>query len=277
MLDAYPKIYRYGAHKDHLHLLEGDVNRILVQEKIDGSQISFMAVNDQLYVRSRNRMLCIDNPDKQWQAAIQSLKDRLPLIPQRVVFRGEYLSTPKHNTLGYDRVPVGHIMLFEPTEYYRVNFGFEWTPTTLYDGRVDLTTYLNGPGTSILGGSKIEGVVVKNKNNGVMAKLVRPEFQETHKKDWAERHPHTLGIEETFSRRFKSTRRFEKAVQRLRDEGQLTGQPQDIPLIVRTVQDDLVNEEREAIMTMLFDHYVNKFRKLSTQGLAEWYKGSINL
>jgi len=60
VLHSYPNVYQLG-HKLVSNVLDGYV---LVQEKIDGSQISFgIDENGKLNMRSKNKEIDVENPD----------------------------------------------------------------------------------------------------------------------------------------------------------------------------------------------------------------------
>ena len=151
-------------------------HQVVVQEKIDGSQISFGKKGGELFVRNKNKMIDVDCPDGLFANAVSVLKDRS--LPDGYVFRGEYLKTPKHNVLAYDRIPKDHIIIYDiekgdgtnhylsPIETQKIAFGvgFETVPTfrdylfedidqSIIDGLMN--------NRSILGGQLIEGLVFK--------------------------------------------------------------------------------------------------------------------
>ena len=192
MLHSYPSIYALG-HRYLGHIFD-DV--VVVQEKIDGSQFSFGLLDGELQCRSKGQQLVIDAPEKMFSKAVQTvvgLKDRLT---PGLTYRAEYLEKPKHNTLAYQRVPQGHLIIYDvmlgeedycsPAEvlWLASCLGLEIVPT-YYEGTVPSMDFLQGCLThqSILGGTTIEGVVVKSytlfgpDKKPLMAKLVQEDFQ----------------------------------------------------------------------------------------------------
>jgi hypothetical protein len=108
-IHSYPSIYNLG-HKAIADLLKG---LVIVEEKVDGSQISFGKRDGKLFARSKGATLNLVAPDGMFSeacAVINSLRDKLP---NNMVFRGEYLRRPHHNVLTYDRTPDNHIIIFD--------------------------------------------------------------------------------------------------------------------------------------------------------------------
>jgi hypothetical protein len=115
---SYPSIFALG-HRAVRDLL---LHPHTIEEKVDGSQFSFgIFPNDPtseqwespLRVRSKGAVMNPDAPEKMFTKAVESVKERLHLLTPGWTYRGEYLAKPKHNTLCYDRVPTGHVILFD--------------------------------------------------------------------------------------------------------------------------------------------------------------------
>ena len=107
--NSYPKVLQLG-HRYLNNLLIGDY---IVEEKIDGSQISFGVYDGELHIRSKGAQLYADNPEGMFKEGIEyisSIKDKLT---SGWTYRGEYLRKPKHNALAYDRIPQNHIVIFD--------------------------------------------------------------------------------------------------------------------------------------------------------------------
>ena len=174
-LSSYPKIRPVG-HKLLDGLFDGTV--LPIQEKIDGSQFSFGRLDDQLIMRSKN--VRIENHDvpKIFRFAVKYILELYNngKLTEGYVYRGEVLETPKHNTLVYGRIPRHNIILFDimraPESYidykslcYNAQqLDLEAVPllgTTKHPlTREQLNKYFQFE--SILGGTKIEGIVIKN-------------------------------------------------------------------------------------------------------------------
>jgi hypothetical protein len=134
---------------------------------------------------------------------------------------------------------------------------------------------------SILSGTAIEGVVIKNYSKlgedrkPLMAKIVRPDFQVVNKKNWRLANPTASDILSHIIEMYKTDARWQKAVQHLRDDNRLTGTMRDIPALMTEVRDDTRKECEEEIKQLLFDHYLKKIGAGITSGLPEWYKTQI--
>lgn len=75
----YPKIEHYGSR--NVRDIDSIASMIIVQEKLDGSQISFMRTDaGTLRVWSKNRELDLANPDKMFAPAVESLQIRAEKI-----------------------------------------------------------------------------------------------------------------------------------------------------------------------------------------------------
>lgn len=296
MIPSYPSPKHLGDRSVR-NIFEGPV---VVQEKIDGSQISFR-LNDEgdLEVKSRSTLLNVLAPDKMFSKAVEHLQSVKDKLSPGLIYRGEYLSRPKHNVLCYDRVPVGGIALFdvfhtdsgafagmETVAGHASLLGLEPCPV-LFEG------VLAGPEAlrpmldrvSVLGGAKIEGVVVKNYalvtdiDSTFAAKFVSEEFKEVHSGTavGAERGPKVEGatVQESLLRAHRTPARWQKAVQHLREEGKLTDTPKDIGLLVKEVQADVVAECYEDIAEALFEDFRPRLQAGVIDGLALWYKDQL--
>ena len=106
---SYPKIWALG-HRAVRELFDGDV---FVEEKVDGSQFSFGVFNDELRCRSKGADINTQAPEKMFAKAVETAQRLGPDLLEGATYRGEYLQKPKHNTLAYDRVPEGNIIIFD--------------------------------------------------------------------------------------------------------------------------------------------------------------------
>jgi len=75
--------------------------------------------------------------------------------------------------------------------------------------------------------------------------------------------------------RYRTDPRWEKAVQHLEEDGELTGTPADIGKLIREVPADIRRECEEEIKQILFDWAWSKIARGVTAGLPEWYKQRI--
>lgn len=287
-IHSYPKVYAIG-HGAIAELFDGPV---LVEEKVDGSQFSFCRVGSEVFFRSRGADVIPGAHDAgMFAAGVNAIKEIADSLTEGWVYRCEYLSKPKHNTLVYSRVPKRHCIIFDintgdeiylsrhekVTEAERI--GLEYVPL-MYEGTVDSPEKIHAllDTESILGGKKVEGIVAKNyarfgKDKKVMmGKFVSEEFKETHGKEWKASNPALTDVVERIIATLKNPVRWEKAVNRLRDAGTLEGSPRDIGNLIAEVQRDIRDEEREFIQQKLTEWALPRVIRASTGGLPEWYK-----
>lgn len=289
MIPSYTDI-QHVAHKVIEEIWSEPVE---IQEKIDGSQISFMLDdNGSLLLRSKGQQLHEGAPDsKMFEQAISSVRERVDLLVPGHVWRGEYLRVPKHNTLNYGRIPRGHIAIFdielslgdfaetEQRTEMATFLGYETVPT-FYKGvwdkdLSDLKNFLEFD--SFLGGQKIEGVVVKCYSkfyNGkpMMGKLVSEEFKEKHTTAWKQGNPGKKDVIENLITIYRVEARWRKAVQHVRERGELTNSPKDIGPLLKEISLDILKEEEDAIKEELFKLAWPQISRGVARGFPDWYK-----
>jgi hypothetical protein len=290
---SYPSIYALG-HRAIADLLTGDV---LVEEKVDGSQFSFGVTEDgEIKVRSKGVQLHPDAPEKMFANAVASVKERARLLRPGWTYRGEYLAKPKHNSLAYDRIPRGHIIIFdinpehesylpyEQKEDEATRIGLE-TVALIYRGKVsgiaDFRMFLDRE--SALGGQKIEGVVVKPVGYALfgldkkclLGKFVSESFKEVHAREWMASNPGPTDIVDRIAGDLHTSARWNKAVLHLRERGVLEGSPRDIGALIKEVPADIRKEEADYIKEKLFAWAWPQIQRKVTHGLPEWYKGEL--
>lgn len=285
MISSYPKIFALGTRYVN-GILDGEHE---ITEKIDGSQIAFGIIEGNLYIRSKGKDMDIDAPEKMFAEGVDYIKSICNRLPSNLVFYGEYLRKPKHNTIAYSRIPKNHIMLFgvmDMSQSFRM--GLDDYADRL---EVEAVPVLKGDNLaaileteSVLGGSRIEGIVVKNYGKTVMvggqvlplmaAKLVSEKFKEVHRERWGKEEKFK-GKWETFCDSFCTEARWRKAVQHLRESGTLKGEPSDIGAIMSEVNMDIEAEERQSISNFLYAERKREVMKAATKGLPEWYKKEL--
>lgn len=285
-INSYPSIYALG-HNAIGDILDGNV---VVEEKIDGSQFSFSVVNGELLCRSKGQQIVVGAEDNMFQRAVATAQELKPLLTEGWVYRCEYLQKPKHNTLAYERTPRRHLILFDvmigEEEYLfparkheeAKRIGLEVVPL-LYRGFVQsldmVKELLHTP--SILGG-KIEGVVIKNyhvftkEKKIAIAKFVSDDFKEQHATEWKKSNPTQSDIVQRIIETYRHEGRWVKAVQHLRDNGDLKESLRDIAGLIREVPADVQKECEEEIKQILWSHFWPQIKRGITAGLPEWYK-----
>lgn len=286
MLVAYPKIYHIG-HKAILDIFSSDV---LIEEKVDGSQFSFCRKDGELYCRSKGHLIDLDAPDKLFAKAISAVQSLD--LHDGWVYRGEYLQKPKHNILAYSTLPDNHIALFDiqtGLEAYLSydeklaearRIGVSCVPVLAY-GKVnsleELLKLLELE--SFLGGTKIEGFVVKNYNlftvmkEVAMGKYVSEAFKEVNKANWKASKKQDILFQIIAA--YSTEVRWHKAVQHLQEAGSLEGSPRDIGLLISEVPRDIMEEAKEEICELLWNRFWPDIRRGVVRGLPEWYKKKL--
>jgi len=289
-ISSYPTVFNIG-HRAIASLFDGDVT---IEEKIDGSSISWQVIDGELAIRSKGADIHPDAPNNMFTLAVQSIKERKDILHPDWIYRGEYLQKPKHNTLRYGRVPKGNIILFDVEvgeqtylDWYSKKgeadrIGLECV-LLLYEGAVTGIDQLMGflDQDSILGGTKIEGIVAKNYSQFTMekkiaiGKYVSEGFKEIHGGEWRKANPTRVDIVDSLIAKYKTEARWEKAIQHLRDAGILEGSPRDIGLLIREIPEDVLKECRNEIADALLDHFWQGIQRGIIGGFPEYYKKKL--
>jgi len=295
MLNSYPSIYNLG-HAALADLLKG---LVIVEEKIDGSQFSF-GKNEagELFCRSKGTQINMIAPEGLFSKAVATVNELAPLLRPGFTYRGEYLAKPKHNCLAYDRVPNKHVIIFDIStglEQYASpiakrsfanELGLEVVPT-LFEGEITdvnhFRTFLDRE--SVLGGQKIEGVVIKpalydlfgRDKKVLLGKFVSEAFREIHANDWKKDHApkSTADIIGILAAKYSTPARWNKAVIHLLEAGVLENSPKDIGHLIKEVPEDVLKECAADIAQELMDWAWPQLRRKLTHGLPEWYKEEL--
>ena len=293
---SYPSIHNFG-HKAIIDLLKSEV---IVQEKLDGSQFSFGWFPNsepglELRIKSKSAIIVPDAPPKMFHAAVDTVKDLCTkgLLHAGWTYRGEAFAKPHHNALAYERVPKGNIILFDVNDgeesylpYEKVvevgnELGLE-VVSLIYQGMIETIEFFRSllDTVSVLGGQKIEGVVVKPKNYDLygtdhkvlMGKYVSEAFREVHKKTWGEGNPKGGDILQILGSKYCNQARWQKARIHLQEIGQIENSPRDIGPLIKAVPPDIRKECEDEIKEELFKWAWPHISRMSTNGLPQWYK-----
>lgn len=110
MINSYPSIFNLG----HAAIADLMKSPVIVEEKIDGSQFSFCkTIEGELKCRSKGVEIFTEAPDGMFKQAVEYVKTVEDKLELGTVYRGEYLSNPRHNALTYSRIPSNHIVIFD--------------------------------------------------------------------------------------------------------------------------------------------------------------------
>lgn len=301
---SYPKLFAIG-HRALAELLLDDV---IVEEKLDGSQFSFGVFDEEenldtgpgtapvrvLKIRSKGVQMHPDAPEKMFNKAVETVKSIQHLLTPGWTYRAEYLAKPKHNTLAYDRAPKGFLAIFDINpgeEDYLTHeakaaeaerLGLDVVPL-IYSGRIATVDQFRSmlDRVSFLGGQKVEGVVVKNyKRFGpdkkvLMGKFVSEAFKEAHSGEWKAANPTKTDVVERLISGLATQARWMKAVQHLRERGELTDSPKDIGPLLKEIGTDVHAECADEIKEALFKWAWPQIQRGVIRGLPEWYKNEL--
>lgn len=291
---SYPSIYALG----HRYLKDLFLDDVIVEEKIDGSQFSFgkFLVNGNVVLRCRSKGcdLDVNYPQNMFSPAVNSVKEISEKLSLGWTYRGEFLSKPKHNSLCYDRTPKNHIIIFDintaEEEYipyekkllHCESLGLECVPK-IYEGKIEDSNIVLGflDRMSILGGQKIEGIVIKNYSRfgidkkALMGKYVSEAFKEVHCKEWKDGNPQSGDIIQRLILEYKTPARWNKTIQHLKESGNLDNSPKDIGLLIKECQDDISKECVDEISAKLWTWAKGHILRGCVGGMPEWYKEQL--
>jgi len=287
---SYPKVYALG----HAALVGLTDDPVIVEEKIDGSQFSFGIFDGEIRARSKGKQIILDAPEKMFTMAIETMMNISKDINDGWTYRAEYLQKPHHNCLSYSRIPDNYLIIFDinTSEEVYLNYaektneakriGLETVPL-LFNGKVqnasEVQEFLSKE--SILGGTKIEGVVLKNyarfgrDKKALIGKYVSEKFKEKHDKAWKESNPSKSDIIVFLMEKYRTEARWGKAVQHLKERGELEGDPRDIGNLIKEVKKDIHEECEEEIKEALYKFAIPKIQRKASAGLPEWYKEKL--
>jgi len=301
----YPKIWNLG--NDHIcELFTGPVE---ITEKVDGSQFGFgIDGHDELMFRSKGCELFTKEQNGMFALAFEQVEKRKDKLVKfrhdmalasgnpdiAIYFYGEYLSKPKHNVLKYTRPPKDNLIIFGVRvgenwmhEYSHVNdtadlLDLETVPliySGVFTGGYEKLKEIITTTQSVLGGTVIEGVVIKNFTqicsigagcDPQFGKYVREDFKEALHKEWGDISGKNALQE--YIGGFRTEARWLKAIQHLRERGELENSPRDIGKLIIEIKKDITIEEKEHIEHFLYRYFINDFMRKAVAGMPEWYK-----
>jgi hypothetical protein len=205
MITAFPKIFAIGTK----YIEDIFKEEVEITEKLDGSQFIFGKIDGVIYIRSKGAVIYPETCPTMFIEGLKYVQSIQNDLPEGITFYGEYFQKPKHNCLKYNNIPKNHIALFgaidkahkctpmEGLQVYADFLGIDIVKS-IYYGIIfrpsGLTKFLERE--SMLGGTKIEGIVVKNYHRPFLlsgnpmplmcGKLVSEDFKEVNKKSWKE-------------------------------------------------------------------------------------------
>lgn len=289
---SYGKVWSFG-NPQTAYLVGSEV---VVEEKVDGSQLSCCVHEGALYVRSKGAEIHLGAVPELFTNSVNTLV-RLHSegkLTEGLIYRMEAMKGPRHNTLTYGRAPLGNVVLFDvdngqqtfmtPAERQAEadRLGIECV-RTIFSGVIErssqLDTFLGAE--SQLGGVTAEGIVVKPANamaqyyqdgKRIAAKLVTEAFKETHRKNWMPDRPEKAALLDTIVESVSTPVRWEKAVMRIAERGELANEAKDIGPIMREVIADVESECQHEIKEMLWLSYRKEVLRMCSKDVPDWYK-----
>ena len=300
-LPTYGKIFALG-HPDNEKLLDEEC---YVQEKIDGSQFSFALDYDGvIHCRSKGAVMNPIDPPKLFKKSVKTAVELASKLNPGWVYRGEALTSPKHNCIDYGCVPPGGIVLYDVEKSYNEenkmhNFlnNEELYKEAARLGLIVAPIYASGLLTveSLFDFLKknscvntevdipIEGIVIKRVGASyynvygqvVRGKLVKEEFKEIQKNNPEYKRENKHDVIQNIANKFSTIPRWKKAIMRMKEEGVLLNSPKDIGGIIRRVQDDINEECKEEIKEILYSALIKQLKHKFVKGIPEWYKEEL--
>ena len=307
-MHSFPKIFHLGTK----YVSDIFKEEVEITEKLDGSHFRFCLDKDNnIEMWGRQAQIFLENADGNFKPVaewVHSIKNKLE---PGIIYYGETLSKPRHNVLNYSSTPKNHFCLFGFSTWGNSLFAqhpilksmaehldCDVVPL-IYKGVLSDEVHggINGfidqllDRESYLGGVKIEGVVIKNLQRTAIltgtpadpkvilpimcAKFVCEDFKEKHE---ANRVEYKESYRDRISLLFESYRtnaRWNKAVQHLKEAGELLDDPKDIGKLVNEIQSDIIQECKEEIKEELWNLTIKLYKGSFTHGFPEWYKRKL--
>ena len=198
--------------------------------------------------------------------------------------------------MSYDRIPKNHFCLYDIDLKDQDYVNYEFKKSEAERLGIDIVPLIfNGNGKeitqdkfsefmqriSILGGAKIEGVVLKNyekfcpDGKTLMGKYVSEAFKEVHRKEWKQSNPTNKDVLSNLIDEYACPPRWQKALIHLEESGLLLGELKDIPNIIKEVQRDIEEECGEEIKDKLWKWAKSHVLRGAIRGIPEFYKQKL--
>lgn len=289
---------------------DGSTNhRWFIEEKVDGSQLSFQKRSEDGQVEFRNKEKTIppgahDRPC--YANAITAISRIAAELNPAYTYHGESVCKRRHNVVEYLGAPLKFWICFgiydgvrhldrAELEHECRRLGLEYVQV-LYQNEdpeardptnkaLELVQAIeSGDIQSCLGGNVLEGIVVKHNSawhsksacfKRVQLKHVTSRFKECHKSKQPKLRGHDqaslFAYLEQLGHNFAIDAVYQKALQHLREDP--TRDPAaitNIHALTRRVRDDIVKERKQDISEALYVAFVDEILKHATDGVAKW-------
>lgn len=305
---SYHKISQ-SYHEESNGVYDG---HIIIEEKIDGSQLRIEILPDGTITVGSHKMdgVTVDSMFRLGVESAQRIFANYKPEVKMTIFC-EYLSKPKQNSIPYANVPLNNIILFDvkrdtlyidrpQKELFAKQHGLEIVPL-LWSGQGSEIVDKDNPNIineafkeellkkqSILGHQggfdRIEGFVVKNYDKMydteryrsyersthpfISIKIVNEAFKEKNK----EENPTNKESLQKLKEMYRTEARYDKAIQHLREKGEITDQIGDLKFLIPEVKHDLIEEEKEGIKDALWKLFGGEIVGYAVKGMPEHYK-----
>lgn len=286
---SYPKVHRLGKEETD-GILDYEV---IVQEKVDGANISIFQHEGKLRCGTRTRMLPEDESFNGFQEAVQNnfnLAMYFSRNPDHILY-GEWLV--KH-TITYPDEAYRKIYLFDiydkrgdkwmPQEYVKAEaefLGLEY-PHIFATGKVSEEQVQEFVGKSALAPAG-EGVVLKvdgfvNKfGDHAYAKVVHQKFKESNAIVFGGNNKHSETYWEMYVvNKYCTVGRVQKIMQKIQAETERRLGYEHIPRVTQTCYHDMITEEIWEIVQKVPALDFRKLKGLCTKKFVQIYKDILN-
>ena len=230
--------------------------KVVVQEKVDGANFSFFVEDNKLTFASRNMVMVDKKNAGNWKAMLpvtEAFNQHKDKFNPNYLYVGE--STQKH-TISYDLIPgfIGYDIWNEETESF-----LYWKDSKVIFESLGLEfihVHFERDGSEIImeeleecikdsayKEGESEGVVIKNYNKQIFAKIVTDDFKEQNRAVFKGTNQppkegnSTISIASTYS----TDARIEKIIHKLVDEGTVLDMSM-IPILFNAVSEDIFEE-----------------------------------
>jgi hypothetical protein len=286
---AYPKIHRLGKEETD-GILDGPV---IVQEKIDGANISIFQLDGKLRCGTRTRMLPEIESFNGFQEAVQSnfqLAMFFSRHPDSILY-GEWLV--KH-TITYPDEAYRKIYLFDIYDRRKAEWASqedvrEWAetlglqyPHIFAEGQLteeEIKAYVGKSAIAPAG----EGVVLKRLDfnnafgDNCYAKIVHEKFKEANAIVFGGNNKHSETYWEMYVvNKYCTTGRVQKIMQKVQSTQEKRLHYEEIPRIAQTCYHDMITEEIWEITKKVPALDFRRLQRLSFQKFIQIYKDILN-
>ncbi|QPB44377.1 hypothetical protein [Medusavirus stheno T3] len=285
-----------------------------IEEKVDGSQLSFQKKEDdgQVEFRNREKVIPVAAHDRPCYAnAIAAISRIAAELNPAYTYHGEAVCKRRHNVVQYLGTPLKFWICFgiydgvrhldrAELEHECRRLGLECVQVLYANQDPDareptakaqelVQAIEAGHLQSCLGGSVLEGIVVKHNNawfsksacfRRVQLKHVTAQFKECH----SSKQPPLLGYDqaslfaylEQLGRNFAVQAVYQKALQHIRENPSLDAKAiTNVHALRRHVEQDIRKERKRDISEALYEAFVGEILKHATAGIEKWLEEDV--